>query len=202
MLCSEESLLWWRIYTNTAWQWCVSLKILAATSLPQLSSWLSGIPFPKESVLGVKRCVQDSQICLGEMTEGKKKLSQEHTEEGTAGELITMGNHWRRRVEEEGWWGRWGRIGIVWAVPIHKWEGLSGEKSMSWDLAAEVCLEKVESEMKMWTWEGTSEICSLILLMKVKDEVLVDEVVRQFCFPSGGGINCVLVVEDLGAIAF
>lgn len=159
----------WRIYTNTAWQWRVSLKILGAFSLPQLSSWLSGIPFPKESVFGVKCCVQDSQVSLGEMTEDEKKLSQEHTEQVTGGGLITgrrwiMGSHRRRRVEEEGWQGGWGSLGIVWAPLKHK--GLSGEKSLSWDLAAEVCLEKVEGENEDVNMERHSEMCSLILLMK------------------------------------
>lgn len=59
----------WRIYTNTVWQGCVSLKVLGAFSLPHLSSWLSGIAFPEESVFGVKRCVQELQVSLGEMTE-------------------------------------------------------------------------------------------------------------------------------------
>lgn len=36
----------------------------------------------------------------------------------------------------------------------------------------------------------------------IKDEVLVNEVARQFCFPCGGGINCVSVFEDLGRKAF
>lgn len=154
----------WRIYTNTVWQGCVSLKVLGAFSLPHLSSWLSGIAFPRESVFGVKRCVQELQVSLGEMTEDEKKLSQEHTEQVTGGGLITgrgwiMGSHRRRRVEEEGWQGGWGRLGIVWA-PV-KSKGLSGQKSLGWDLAAEVCLEKVEGENEDVNMERHSEMWNL-----------------------------------------
>lgn len=47
-----------------------------------------------------------------------------------------------------------------------KHKGPSGEKSLSWDIAAEVCLEKVEGENEDVNMERHSEMCSLILLMK------------------------------------
>lgn len=46
-LCYEK----WRIYTNVVWEWHVSLKILAAFSLPQLSSWLSAFLSPRNQSL-------------------------------------------------------------------------------------------------------------------------------------------------------
>lgn len=186
-VCYEK----WRIFTNTAWQWRVSLKILAAFSLPQLSSWLSGIPLPKKSVFSVKHCVQDSQISLGEMTEDEKKLSQGHTEVVTGGGLITgrtwtMGNHRRRRVEEE---VGWGGMGIVWA--LMKARELSGDefelRSSQRSLFGKSGRWKWRSERGKAQWNIFSDLADE---GKIKDEVLVDEVVRQFCFPCGGGSVC------------
>lgn len=45
-------------------------------------------------------------------------------------------------------------------------KGLSREKSLTWDLAAEVCLEKMESEKEDVNKKRHSEIHLLIVLMK------------------------------------
>lgn len=68
-------------------------------------------------------------------------------------------------------------MGIVWA-PM-KPKGLSGEKSLGWDPAAEVCLEKVESENKDLNMERHNEVhTDLADEGVIKDEVLVNEVAR------------------------
>lgn len=68
------------------------------TSVVFLAQWYS---FPQGINLGCKYSVQDSQISLGEMTEDKKKLFQEHTEEVTAGGLITERGWTMGKPQEE-----------------------------------------------------------------------------------------------------
>lgn len=105
MLCSEESLLWWRIYTNSAWQWCFSKNTGChlLTSVVFLAQWYS---FPQGISLGCEMlCPRLTDLSWRDDRRQEEALPRAHRRS-----YCRWAYHWERmdhgKPQEEKSWGR------------------------------------------------------------------------------------------------